>query len=129
MRQMKRNKRGLSYALGELLCSRRKSQDSQTAGEDDASEDDAVVIEVSSESSEEESEIDEAAQEAERQELLLGYAEYLGLNIYQHHSLLWIAVEALTCPLPDGWKEYLDGDGNVVRTGAQPSNSHSIDYA
>lgn len=121
MRQMKRDKRGMSNAIG-VLCARSKLQANQQAGNSE-SEDDAVIVEISSDS-EEESEIDEAAQEAERRETLLEYAEYLGLNIYKHHSLLWIAIEALSCPVPDGWKEYLDGDGNVVRTRA-PILQHS----
>jgi hypothetical protein len=115
---MKRDKRGLASMLG-AVCARKLTKTETTSGGAD-SKGNNVVVEISSESSEEESEIDEAAQEAERRQILLEYAEYLGLNIFKHHSLLWIAVEALSCPLPDGWKEYLDGDGNVVRTGAQP---------
>jgi hypothetical protein len=119
MKQMKRDKRGLSTAIG-MACARSKLRKNQDNDHSEDSEDDAVVIEMSSES-EEESEVDEAEQEAERRQMLLDYAEYLGLNIYKHHSLLWIAVEALSCPLPDGWKEYLDGDANVVR----PQHYHS----
>lgn len=112
LRQMKRDKRGLSNAIS-MACARRK-KDKKKAEQLTDSDDDIIDM-VSSESEYEESEVDEAEQEEQRKQLMLEYAEYLGLNIYKHHSLIWIAAEALCCPLPDGWKEYVDGDENVVR--------------
>ena len=92
---------------------RNKKQKNKGADDLGSDDEDAVVVDISSESDEEEEEIDPAEQEAERQQILLDYSEYLGLNIYQHHTLLYIAAEALACPLPDGWKEYPDGDENI----------------
>ena len=36
-----------------------------------------------------------------------------GFNLVRHHSLLWIAAEALACPLPAEWSEHFDGDKNI----------------
>jgi len=41
------------------------------------------------------------------------YAAYLGLDTALDHELLWIAEEALCCPLPPGWSEHTDSEGNV----------------
>jgi hypothetical protein len=41
------------------------------------------------------------------------YAAYLGLDTALDHELLWIAEEALCCPLPPGWSEHNDSEGNV----------------
>ena len=41
------------------------------------------------------------------------YATYLGLDTALDHELLWIAEEALCCPLPPGWSEHNDSEGNV----------------
>lgn len=34
-------------------------------------------------------------------------------NVFQEHDLLWIAEEALCCPLPSGWSEHSDTEGNI----------------
>ena len=114
---MKRDKRGLGNAIS-MACARRKQ--GKKKAEQLTDSDDDIIDMVSSESEYEESEVDEAEQEEQRKQLMLEYAEYLGLNIYKHHSLIWIAAEALCCPLPDGWKEYVDGDENVVRAKRLP---------
>eukprot|EP01052_Picozoa_sp_SAG31_P006458 SAG31_NODE_297_length_18175_cov_68.266659_14_plen_679_part_00 len=41
------------------------------------------------------------------------YATYLGIDPTMEHDLLWIAEEALCCPVPSGWTEQVDSEGNI----------------
>jgi hypothetical protein len=43
---------------------------------------------------------------------VLEYAEYLGMDVAADRDLLYIAEWAITAPLPDGWTEHLDAQGN-----------------
>ena len=44
---------------------------------------------------------------------IIEYAKYLGMNPIYDADLLWIAAEGLTAPLPAGWTEHEDQDGNL----------------
>ena len=46
------------------------------------------------------------------QEEIVEYAVYLGMDPQADADLLYIAEWALTAPLPEGWTEHLDHDGN-----------------
>jgi len=48
----------------------------------------------------------------ERMAAIQECALYLGINPKVETELLWIAEEALLAPLPDGWSEALDGEGD-----------------
>lgn len=47
------------------------------------------------------------------EEEVANYAKYLGMHPVLDRELLWIAECALTAPVPGGWEEYLDEDGDV----------------
>jgi len=55
----------------------------------------------------------EKAREPPNLDEIYDYAAYLGLDTALDHELLWIAEEALCCPLPPGWSEHTDSEGNV----------------
>eukprot|EP00873_Tetraselmis_striata_P037202 jgi/Tetstr1/457466/TSEL_044049.t1 len=40
------------------------------------------------------------------------YAVYLGIDPCAEQDLLWIARQAITAPVPEGWERYLDAEGN-----------------
>ena len=40
------------------------------------------------------------------------YAQYVGIDLVSERHLLWIAEEGLKAPLPEGWSEAIDQDGN-----------------
>eukprot|EP00329_Picozoa_sp_Boothbay-MS584-11_P006677 59568_3 len=44
---------------------------------------------------------------------IIDYAKYLGMNPIFDADLLWVAAEGLTAPLPAGWTEHEDQDGNL----------------
>jgi len=39
------------------------------------------------------------------------FAVYLGMNLAEDRDLLWVAVEAMTAPLPENWSEHNTRDG------------------
>lgn len=39
------------------------------------------------------------------------FAAYLGMNLEEDRDLLWVAVEAMTAPLPENWSEHNTRDG------------------
>jgi centrosomal protein CEP164 len=39
--------------------------------------------------------------------------QFLGLDLEVDTDLMWIAVEGLSAPLPDGWSEHVDDKGNL----------------
>ena len=41
------------------------------------------------------------------------FAQYLGMDPAEDEHLLWVAVEAMTSPLPDHWSEYKTDAGEV----------------
>lgn len=41
------------------------------------------------------------------------FAKYLGMDPEKDSKMLWIAVEAMSAPLPAGWQEYTTPDGQV----------------
>ena len=47
------------------------------------------------------------------EEEVLAFASYLGIDAESHKDLLWVAQEALTSPLPFGWRECV-GEGGAV---------------
>jgi chromosome segregation ATPase len=55
----------------------------------------------------------EAAREPPNMGEIFDYATYLGIDPTMDHDLLWIAEEALCCPLPPGWTEHTDSEGNI----------------
>jgi len=62
---------------------------------------------------------------------ILGYAEYIGMDIKEDAHLLWIADEALQAPEPQGWEQRLDPKGGVYYyhgvTG-MVLNQHPLDH-
>jgi len=44
---------------------------------------------------------------------IMEYAQYLGIDPLKEPQLLRIAEEGLQAPLPDGWSEHEDPDGNI----------------
>ena len=53
-----------------------------------------------------------AEEDPPTQEEIEEYAEYLGMDVAADRDLLYIAEWAITAPLPDGWTEHLDAQGN-----------------
>eukprot|EP01043_Picozoa_sp_COSAG02_P055382 COSAG02_NODE_6410_length_3589_cov_1.497994_3_plen_168_part_00 len=45
------------------------------------------------------------------EEKLAEYAEYLGINPETEENILWIAKRCMNAPLPKGWKEFTDDQG------------------
>lgn len=45
------------------------------------------------------------------EEKLAEYAEYLGINPVMEQDILWIARRCMDAPLPKGWKEFTDDQG------------------
>jgi hypothetical protein len=43
----------------------------------------------------------------------MDYAKYLGLDVDEDADLIWIGEASLCAPLPKGWAEYTDANGNV----------------
>uniref|UniRef100_A0A7S3DC38 WW domain-containing protein n=1 Tax=Palpitomonas bilix TaxID=652834 RepID=A0A7S3DC38_9EUKA len=69
---------------------------------------------------------------AEREREMHDYAKYLGMDPVEDEHLLWIAEMALTAPLPIGWSEHLDDDGNIFFYDANTGSStyeHPLDNA
>ena len=61
---------------------------------------------------------------------IIEYAKYLGMNPIYDADLLWIAAEGLTAPLPAGWTEHEDSDGNLYFYNTQSDHStreHPLD--
>ena len=61
---------------------------------------------------------------------IIEYAKYLGMNPIYDADLLWIAAEGLTAPLPAGWTEHEDNDGNLYFYNTQADHStreHPLD--
>ena len=46
------------------------------------------------------------------EEEIVEYAVYLGMDPVEDKDLLYIAQWALTAPLPEGWSEHVDQEGN-----------------
>ena len=44
---------------------------------------------------------------------IIEFAKYLGIDPSSESSLLWIAQEAIQAPLPAGWSDHTDDNGNV----------------
>jgi|EP00945_MAST-04E_sp_MAST-4E-sp1_P008556 hypothetical protein len=44
---------------------------------------------------------------------VIEFAKYLGIDPNRESSLLWIAQEAISAPLPSGWTDHTDESGNV----------------
>ena len=44
---------------------------------------------------------------------IIEFAKYLGIDPSKESSLLWIAQEAIQAPLPAGWSDHTDNNGNV----------------
>ena len=44
---------------------------------------------------------------------IIEFAKYLGIDPSNESSLLWIAQEAIQAPLPAGWSDHTDDNGNV----------------
>ena len=62
---------------------------------------------------------------------ILGYAEYIGMDIKEDAHLLWIADEALQAPEPQGWEQRLDPKGGVYYyhpTTGMSLNQHPLDH-
>ena len=47
------------------------------------------------------------------QETLIYMYQFLGIDPDVDTDLIWIAVEGLSAPLPDGWSEHVDENGNL----------------
>jgi hypothetical protein len=61
---------------------------------------------------------------------IVEYAHYLGMDPVGRPDLLWIAHLALTAPLPAGWSEHFDADGNVFfycQSSGQSTYEHPMD--
>eukprot|EP01051_Picozoa_sp_SAG22_P002101 SAG22_NODE_90_length_21067_cov_8.490843_5_plen_1250_part_00 len=61
---------------------------------------------------------------------IIEYAKYLGMNPIYDADLLWIAAEGLTAPLPAGWTEHEDAEGNLYFYNTQADHStreHPLD--
>lgn len=54
------------------------------------------------------------------------YAKYLGLDPVGDLDLFWIAEAALCAPLPKGWGEYTDANGNVYFHQAKEVRMHQL---
>jgi hypothetical protein len=67
---------------------------------------------------------------APTEEEIAEYAVFLGMDPDADQSLFYIAAWALTAPLPDGWSEHVDADGNEYffheRTGVS-TYAHPLD--
>jgi len=58
------------------------------------------------------------------------YARFLGIDPLREPHLLAIAQEGLVAPLPDGWTEFEDGEGNLYYHQASSNESvwtHPLD--
>ena len=44
---------------------------------------------------------------------IIGYAEFLGLNLKEDSDLLFIAEEGLRAPVPDPWKAIQEKSGDI----------------
>eukprot|EP01050_Picozoa_sp_SAG11_P000347 SAG11_NODE_9_length_28972_cov_81.532539_24_plen_90_part_00 len=50
-------------------------------------------------------------------------AEYLGVQLPSERYLMWIARQACVEPLPEGWSEFQDDDGNNFYFNSQSQES------
>lgn len=57
------------------------------------------------------------------------YAEYISLDLQEFPELVWIAEEGLHCPLPEGWRVQLTGEGHcfVHEESGKTMTDHPMD--
>ena len=68
--------------------------------------------------------------DAQWMDMVLEYAQYLGMDAHEDAELLWIAEQALRAPVPDGWEEMMDPFGDLYffnETTSQATRQHPMD--
>ena len=68
--------------------------------------------------------------DAQWMDMVLEYAQYLGMDPGEDAELLWIAEQALRAPVPDGWEEMMDPFGDLYffnETTSQSTRQHPMD--
>jgi hypothetical protein len=60
-------------------------------------------------------------------EEIISMSEYLGIRVLSEPSLLWIAVDAYSAPLPSGWATHRDAEGRMFFHNAT-SNASQWDH-